>query len=97
MDVTPGRQARFPEPMINNVQERLMKIRFVRWKEIVQLIAFVLFFVLTVALNLSCSEEDSNPAADVSCGSGRVTWEDKGQVCRDLATFKIVPSSCCGR
>lgn len=77
--------------------ERLMEIRSIRWKEILQLIAFLLFFVLTVALNLSCSKDDSNPASDVSCGSGHVTWDDKGQVCRDQSDNKIVPSSCCGR
>ena len=74
-----------------------MKLRSMRWKAILQLIAFLLFFVLTVAVNLNCSKDDSNPASDVSCGSGHVTWDDKGQVCRDQANNRIVPSTCCGR
>jgi len=74
-----------------------MKIRSMKWKEILQLVAFLLFFVLTVALNLNCSKDDSNPTSDVSCGSGRVSWDDKGQVCRDQSNNKIVPSTCCGR
>jgi len=77
--------------------EHLMKIQSIKRKEILQLIAFLLFFVLTVALNLSCSQDDSNPASDVSCGSGHVSWDDKGQVCRDQSNNKIVPSTCCGR
>jgi hypothetical protein len=73
-----------------------MKIQSMRLKEILQLIAFLLFFVLTVALNLNCSTDDSNPL-DASCGSGHVSWDDKGQVCRDQSNNKIVPSNCCGR
>ncbi len=74
-----------------------MKIRSMRWKEILQLTAFLLFFALTVALNLNCSQDDNNPASDVSCGSGHVTWDDKAQVCRDQSNNRIVPSNCCGR
>jgi len=48
-------------------------------------------------LNLSCSAEDDNPAASPECGSGRVTWNDKAQVCVDMADNKVVPSKCCGR
>jgi len=77
--------------------ERLMKIRSMWWKEILQLIAFLLFFVLTVALNLNCSQDDSNPASDVSCGSGHVYWDTKALVCRDRANDKVVPSTCCGQ
>ena len=74
-----------------------MKIRSMGRKEILQLIAFLLFFVLTVALNLNCSKDDNNPASNVSCGSGHVSWDEKAQVCRDLSNNLVVPSTCCGR
>lgn len=74
-----------------------MKIRLMRWNDVLQLIAFVLFFAVTVALNLNCSEDDSNPASGPACGSGRVSWDSKAQVCRDQENNKIVPSSCCGQ
>ncbi len=74
-----------------------MKIRSMRWKERAQLVAFLLFFALTVALNLNCSQDDSNPASDVSCGSGHVYWDSKPGLCKDLANDKVIPSSCCGR
>ncbi|MCX6134615.1 MAG: hypothetical protein NTU47_12445 [Ignavibacteriales bacterium] len=74
-----------------------MKNSSMRWKEILQLTAFLLFFALTAALNLNCSSDDSNPASDPACGSGNVAWDDKGQVCRDQVNNKIVPSSCCGK
>jgi hypothetical protein len=77
--------------------ESLMKIRSMRWKGVLQLVAFLLFFAVTVALNLNCSEDDSNPASDLACGSGRVSWDSKAQVCRDQENNKIVPSSCCGQ
>jgi len=77
--------------------ESLMNYRSMRWKEIAQLTAFLLFFAATVALNLNCSKDDSNPASDVACGSGHVFWDDKGQVCRDQVDNKIVPSNCCGK
>jgi len=76
--------------------ESVMNYRSMRWREILQLIAFLLFFILTVVLNLNCSKDSNNPASDVSCGSGHVFWDDKGQVCRDQQNNKIVPSSCCG-
>jgi len=62
----------------------------------VQVVLFLLFFAVTVALNLTCKPED-NPAASPECGSGRVSWDAKGQVCRDLADNKIIPNKCCGR
>jgi len=65
-------------------------------KEAAQLILFLVFFVLTVALNLQCAEDD-NPAGGPECGSGRVTWNAKAQRCYDQADNKIVPNSCCGR
>jgi len=74
-----------------------MKIRTLSLKEFLQLSAFLLFFVLTVALNLNCSKDDSNPASDPACGSGHVSWDSKGQVCRDQNNNRIVPSSCCGQ
>lgn len=74
-----------------------MKMKSMRWKEILQLIAFLLFFVLSVVLNLSCSEDDNNPAANVACGSGHVYWDTKALVCKDLANDKVVPSTCCGQ
>ncbi|MDP2885133.1 MAG: hypothetical protein Q8P51_08970 [Ignavibacteria bacterium] len=74
-----------------------MKIRLMRWNDVLQLIAFLLFFAVTVALNLNCSEEDSNPASDLACGSGHVTWDSKAQVCRDQKDNRVVPSSCCGQ
>jgi len=83
--------------MTKTRMEHLMKRQSTKRKEILQLIAFLLFFVLTVALNLNCSEDDSNPASDVSCGSGHVSWDAKAQVCRDQSNDKVVPSTCCGR
>lgn len=74
-----------------------MKIRSMRGREILQLLAFLIFFALTVALNLNCSTDDSNPASDPACGSGHVSWDSKGQVCRDQNDNRIVPSSCCGQ
>lgn len=74
-----------------------MKNARTRIKERVQVVLFLMFFVLTVLLNLTCSEADDNPAASQECGSGRVTWNDKAQVCVDQANNKVVPSKCCGR
>ena len=73
-----------------------MKIRLTRWKEMLQVGAFLLFFIATVVLNVTCSK-DNNPTADPACGSGHVTWDAKGQVCRDQADNHIVPNSCCGQ
>ena len=66
-------------------------------KDAIALVLFLGFFALSVVLNLSCSAEDDNPAASPECGSGRVTWNDKAQVCVDMADNKVVPSKCCGR
>jgi hypothetical protein len=74
-----------------------MKIRSMRGREILQLLAFLIFFALTVALNLNCSKDDSNPASDPACGSGHVSWDSKAQVCRDQNNNRIVPTSCCGQ
>lgn len=68
-----------------------------RWKEILRLVAFLVLFVVTVLLNVTCSKDDNNPASDPACGSGHVTWDPKAQVCRDQADNHIVPSSCCGQ
>lgn len=73
-----------------------MKDRRTKIKETAQLMLFLAFFVLTVALNLQCSEDD-NPAASAECGSGHVTWNAKAQRCYDDADNRIVPNSCCGR
>ncbi|MEK6757244.1 MAG: hypothetical protein AABZ02_13915, partial [Bacteroidota bacterium] len=62
----------------------------------VQVALFLLFFAGTVAVNLNCENED-NPAASPECGSGRVTWDSKSQVCRDLQDNRIIPNKCCGR
>jgi hypothetical protein len=67
-----------------------------RIKELLQTFLFLLFFIVTVSLNLTCSAED-NPASSEECGSGRVMWNDKAQVCIDQANNKVVPSNCCGR
>ena len=48
-------------------------------------------------LMLASCEKDDNPAADPACGSGRTTWDEKAQICRDLADSHVVPNSCCGR
>lgn len=73
-----------------------MKIRSARILENVRLALFLLFFALTVFLNLTCSEED-NPLSDPACGSGRVSWYEKAGVCRDDANNRVVPNACCGR
>jgi hypothetical protein len=74
-----------------------MKDRRTKISEAAQLIAFVVFFILSVVLNLQCSSEESNPAAASECGSHHVTWDSKAQICRDDANGKPVPNSCCGR
>ncbi len=71
-------------------------MRSVQWKEALKLLAFLLFFAVTVLLNLTCSS-NSNPAGDASCGSGHVAWDAKAQRCRDQANNQIVPNSCCGQ
>jgi len=73
-----------------------MKIRSAKMLDNVRLVLFLLFFALTVFLNLTCSEED-NPLADPECGSGHVTWYEKAGVCRDEANNQVVPNKCCGR
>jgi hypothetical protein len=74
-----------------------MKDRRTKIKEAAHLMMFLVFFVLTVVVNLNCSSEDDNPAASPECGSGRVTWNDKAQRCIDLADGGVVPDKCCGR
>lgn len=73
-----------------------MKVRSMRFKEALQLVAFLLFFASTVALNLTCSG-DENPVADSECGKGQIQWDEKGSVCRNLSENRIVPNRCCGR
>jgi hypothetical protein len=68
-----------------------------RLRQFIEVALFLLFFAGTVAINLKCSGNDTNPAAAKECGSGHVTWDEKGQVCRDQADNRIVPSSCCGQ
>jgi hypothetical protein len=73
-----------------------MKIRSVEIRERVRVAFFLLFFVLTVSLNLTCSPED-DPASAPECGSGHVSWYEKAGVCRDDVDNHVVPNSCCGR
>jgi hypothetical protein len=68
-----------------------------RFRRFIEVALFLLFFAGTVAVNLRCQEDDNNPAASPECGSGHVTWDSKGQVCRDQADNRIVPSKCCGQ
>lgn len=77
--------------------ENGMNIRSTTTREKVQLALFLIFFVFTVFLNVTCSSEEDNPTADNSCGSGHVFWDDKGGVCRDQVDNRVVPSNCCGR
>lgn len=74
-----------------------MKDLRARWKEILQLVVFLVFFIATVFLNVTCSKDDNNPAANLACGSGHVAWDPKALVCRDQADNHIVPNSCCGQ
>ncbi len=69
-------------------------MRSTRRKEVLQLVAFLLFFALTVSLNLTCSQPDS-PAVDPDCGSGRVSWD--GKQCWDLRDNRTLPIKCCGQ
>lgn len=49
----------------------------------------------SIGMNLFC-EKSTEP--DLSkCGSGRVQWDEKAGICRDLASNLRVPDSCCGR
>lgn len=73
-----------------------MKIRSGDVLEKVPGVLFLLFFVLTVFLNITCSPED-NPASSPECGSGHVTWYEKAGVCRDDVSNQVVPEKCCGR
>ena len=63
---------------------------------VVEVLLFLLFFSFSVALNLSCKDED-DPLSSGECGSGRTTWDEKAQVCRDVTNSRIVPANCCGR
>lgn len=58
---------------------------------------FLLALALSVMLMVLACDKENNPAADSQCGSGKVTWDEKGQVCRDQADGRVLPSSCCGR
>ena len=73
-----------------------MGVRWMGWKETLKITAFLLFFAVTVLINLMCSG-NSNPASDPTCGSGHVTWDVKAQRCRDQSNNQIVPNSCCGQ
>ena len=73
-----------------------MKIRFTDVVEKLAQLFFLVFFVLTVFLNITCSPED-NPASGPECGSGHVTWYEKAGVCRDDVDNQVVPAKCCGR
>ena len=64
-------------------------------KEIVRIVLFLIFFGFSVAINLSCS--DDNPVKGPECGSGQNVWDAKSQVCRDNSNNHIVPNSCCGQ
>jgi hypothetical protein len=72
-----------------------MNLRQANKGDILRVILFLLFFAFTVAVNLSCS--DDNPVKGPECGSGHNTWDTKAQVCRDQANNQIVPNSCCGQ
>ena len=68
-----------------------------RLRRTIEVTLFLLFFAGTVAVNIECQKDESNPAAGPECGSGHVAWDTKAQVCRDQADNRIVPSNCCGR
>lgn len=59
--------------------------------------SFLLALALSAMLIVQACEKDNNPAADPACGSGKVSWDEKAQVCRDQANGRIVPASCCNR
>ncbi len=58
-------------------------------------IVTAILFAIAIGLNISC-EKGTEPDR-TACGSGRVTWDDKAGICRDLADNLPVPKSCCGR
>ena len=72
-----------------------MNEKALRTKEAIRIVLFLVFFAFTVAVNLSCS--DDNPVKGPECGSGKNTWDTKAQRCRDGANDQIVPNSCCGQ
>jgi hypothetical protein len=76
-------------------EEVCMKRGGTRVWQFIQVTLFLLFFGGTVAVNLTCAEDD-NPSAGSECGSGRGTWDSKAQVCRDLQDNRIIPNKCCG-
>jgi hypothetical protein len=77
------------------LREMHMSYEALKKKEVLRIVLFMVFFLFTVAINLSCSED--NPVKGPECGSGQNTWDTKSQVCRDAANNHIVPNSCCGQ
>lgn len=76
-------------------EEVCMKRGRTRVWQFIQVTLFLLFFGGTVAVNLTCAEDD-NPSAGSECGSGSGSWDSKAQVCRDLQDNRIIPNKCCG-
>lgn len=73
-----------------------MKTRKSRLFDLLGIALFLLFFSGTVALNMSCKDED-DPLSSGECGSGKTTWDVKAELCRDLADGHVLPSKCCGK
>ena len=73
-----------------------MNDKALRTRNVVQIALFLIFFALTILVNLNCSD-DSNPAKGPECGSGQNAWDTKSGVCRDQSNNRIVPNSCCGQ
>ena len=61
-----------------------------------QLGLLALVFVVIV-FSVSACESESGTEPDPACGSGRLTWDSKAEVCRDDVNNTIVPSNCCNR
>jgi hypothetical protein len=72
--------------------KRLRKHPFVLFQFALLVFVFTAISFVTVA----CEEEEGGPT-DPACGSGRLTWDSKAEVCRDDVNNTIVDPNCCGR
>lgn len=72
-----------------------MKDRIHRVAPFLEVVFFLIFFAVALTVNLSCKDED-DPLSSGECGSGRTSWDEKAEVCRDIGNNRLLPSKCCG-
>lgn len=59
-----------------------------------QLLVFLVCFLVALSVNFACDKED--PTSAEECGSGTKQWDEKRNQCINLSTGKVVPNKCCG-